>query len=112
MLMTFLIVGGAAVGQVVQGDARVETPEAACTIVKARVSASRNFPTSIIASCDTIPADASPKNLYVLALHSKRKCEGICSTNMGWFAVQKATGLVFEWDGAEGKQGLPIIPTP
>ena len=94
------------------GDARVETPEAACSIAMARVSASRDFPASIIAYCDTLPADGRPNDLYVLALHSKRECEGICSTNMGWFAAQKAPGRVFGWDVAEGKIGSPIMPTP
>ena len=47
-------------------------------------------------------------NYYVLALHSRRDCDGICSTNMGWFAVEKATGRVFNWDVAEWKLGPPI----
>jgi len=31
---------------------------------------------------------------------------------MGWFAVQKATGRVFEWDVAEQKLGLPVKVHP
>ena len=48
----------------------------------------------------------------VLALHSSRHCEGICSTNMGWFSVQKATGRVLEWDMAEEGLGSPVKAYP
>ena len=77
-------------------------------MVKARVSAKREFSISAIAFCDIIPEASSPMNYYVLALHSRRDCDGICSTNMGWFAVEKATGRVFNWDVAEWKLGPPI----
>jgi hypothetical protein len=88
--------------------APVKTEETACVFVKDRVSAQRHFPVSAIAFCDIIPAESSPRDYYVLALHSRRDCDGICSTNMGWFAVQKATGRVFEWDVAEDKLGPPV----
>jgi hypothetical protein len=76
-------------------------------VVKDRVSATGHFPISIIAFCDVIPEGSSPVGYYVFALHSKRACEGICSSNMGWFAVQKTTGRIFEWD-VEGKLGPPL----
>ena len=88
--------------------APINTESAACERVKARVSAVMRFPVSIVAFCDIIAPADSPKGYYVLALHSNRKCNGICSTNMGWFAVQKATGRVFEWDVGEDKLGRPI----
>lgn len=92
-----------------QGNAAaVKTAKAACDVVKAKVSASGHFPISVIAFCDMIVESESPKAYYVLALHSTRQCEGICSTNMGWFAVQKATGRVFEWDVAEEKLGPSV----
>jgi hypothetical protein len=31
---------------------------------------------------------------------------------MGWFAVQKATGRVFEWDVAELRLGPPVRILP
>jgi hypothetical protein len=90
--------------------APVRTPKAACERVKTRVSEVRHFAVSAVAFCDMIgPAD-SPKGFYVLSLHSNRRCEGICSTNMGWFAVGKRTGRVFEWDIAEMRLGRPIGP--
>jgi hypothetical protein len=89
--------------------APVRTVKAACERVKTRVSAVERFPLSIIAFCDIIGAADSPRGFYVLALHSNRHCDGICgSTNMGWFAVEKRTGRVFEWDVAEMKLGHPI----
>jgi len=87
----------------------IKTAKAACATVKVQVSARGHFPISAIAFCDMIPADSSPKELYVLALHGRRHdCDGICSTNMGWFAVQKATGRVFEWDVTEDKLGRAV----
>jgi hypothetical protein len=88
--------------------APVRTAKAACERVKTRVSSVEHFPVSIVAFCDTLRAADSPKGFYVLALHSNRHCDGICSTNMGWFAVEKRTGRVLEWDVAEMKLGRPI----
>lgn len=86
----------------------VNSKSAACSIAKNRVSAKRRFPLSKVASCDVLSAENSPRGFYVLALHSIRKCSGICSTNMGWFAVEKATAQVFEWDVTEQKIG-PLV---
>ena len=83
--------------------APVRTAKAACERVKTRLSAVERFPV-----CDPIGAADSPKGFYVLSLHSNRHCDGICSTNMGWFAVEKRTGRVFEWDVAEMKLGPPV----
>jgi len=89
--------------------APINTEEAACALVKARVAARGHFPISEVAFCDVAVATADrPQGFFVLALHSKRVCDGICSTNMGWFAVEKATGRVFEWDMAEDRLGPPI----
>lgn len=90
------------------GAAPVKTAKAACTLAKARAAALGRFPVSAIAFCDIIPADSSPNGYYVMALHGRRHCGGICSTNMGWFAVEKATGRLFEWDVGEQKLG-PLV---
>ena len=91
----------------------VNTADAACTLATARASARYHFPVSEIAFCDIIPEADSPTGYYVLALHGRRPdCGGICSTNMGWFAVQKATGRVFDWDVGEQKLGPSIQPRP
>lgn len=88
--------------------APARTAKAACERVKTRVAAVEHFRTSIVAFCDTVAAADSPRGFYVLALHSNRHCDGICSTNMGWFAVEKRTDRVFEWDVAEMKLGQPV----
>jgi hypothetical protein len=74
-------------------------------LVKARFAARANFPLRRIAFCDIISREDSPAGFYILALHSNRRCDGICSTNLGWFAVQRATGRLFEWDVAEQRLG-------
>lgn len=95
------------------GAATVTSEKAACDVAKARVAARGHFPVSAIAFCDLIVPEEQPKGLYVLGLHGKRDdCGGeVCgSTLMGWFAVQKATGRVFEWDFTDfpGKLGEPV----
>lgn len=35
---------------------------------------------------------------WVIALRSFRKCDGICSNLRGWFAVNRTSGEVREWD--------------
>lgn len=88
--------------------APVRTQAEACAAVKASVAVNRHVPVSIIAFCDVIPLSEVPRGYYVLALHSDRKCEGICSTNMGWFAVNQRTSRVFKFDVDSRKVGLPI----
>jgi hypothetical protein len=84
--------------------AAVTTAKEACAVAKTRVSAERHFPISVVAFCDQVDAAQSPKGYYVLALHGKRPdCTGICSTNMGWFAVRKSDGRVFEWNVSDWK---------
>ena len=90
--------------------APVRTEKAACNQIRTRVAAVRHFRASVITYCDTIGSADSPKRFYVVALHSNRRCDGICSTNMGWFAIQKTTGRVFEWDVADMKLGRLIKP--
>ena len=83
--------------------------KSACSAVKARVAETKHTPMQAIAFCDFVSQATSPAGYYVLALHGKRRdCTGICSTNMGWFAVRKATGEIFEWDVAEQRLSLPL----
>jgi hypothetical protein len=88
----------------------IRTARAACALAKARVAAQRRFPVSRIARCETHRAVDSPRGYYVLALYGWCR-EDVCgSTNMGWFAVQKATGRLFYWDVGEQKVGPPFAP--
>ena len=84
------------------------TAGAACALAKARVAAYHHRALSSIPSCETLRAGDSPRGFYVLALRGWCR-EPICgSTLVGWFAVQKRTGRVFEWDVGEWRLG-PLI---
>ena len=76
----------------------VGSAEAACVVATARVTAQNGLPTSHVAFCDDLAEVDSPAGYYVMALRAKCSEEICGSTNMGWFAVQKATGDVFEVD--------------
>jgi hypothetical protein len=90
----------------------VVSSEGACSLASVVVSNRLGIARSRIAGCDVIPADQTPNEFYVLAVHSDRRCEDMCSTNLGWFAVHKESGRVFDWDVAEWKLGAPVIGAP
>jgi hypothetical protein len=48
---------------------------------------------------------------YVIALRSNRKCDGICSNLMGWYAVDWTDGSIHDFDVANMEVGA-IIGTP
>jgi hypothetical protein len=87
---------------------QVESSEHACRIAKSRYAARHHFPVRTIAICDFIAPGDSPKGYYILALHSKRDCDGICSTSLGWFAIQIATGGVFETNVEDWRPGKQL----
>jgi hypothetical protein len=93
------------------GTAPVRTEKAACASAKRVIAARGHFPISAIALCDFIVPEERPKGYYVLGLHGKRDdCGGdVCgSTLMGWFAIKKSTGQVFEFDLEEWRPGRLI----
>lgn len=90
-------------------SARHELSEGqACELVKAQIAEIRLYPKTVPTFCDHVAPDASPPEFYVLALHSYRDCDGICSTNLGWFAVHKSTGQVFNWNVTDLRVGTPV----
>lgn len=92
--------------------APVRTAEAACAIAKARLSGHRRIPSSRVAACETIRAESSPDGYYLLALYGRCE-EPVCgSTLMGWFAVRKSTGRLFQWNLGEWSLGPPIGTRP
>jgi hypothetical protein len=108
-MLTMLLLGASALPAAAPVQAApVKTKTEACSAVKVRVAADRHFPVSAVAFCDTISLSDSPPGYYVLALHSRRQCAGICSTNMGWFAIDEKTGRVFNFDVGEWKVGSPV----
>ncbi len=104
-----LLLAVASLSACATGAESVRSERGACEAVKARVTAVRDVPGGVIGFCDIIPADSSPADFYVITLHSNRICEGICSTNMGTYAVHKATGRIFEWDVGEWQLGPPVV---
>ncbi len=89
-------------------EAPVRDAESACATAKLRVTGQRGLPISHVAYCDQIPEADAPSGYYVQALRAHCSDEPCGSTNMGWFAVRKATGDVFEWNVADWKLGQPI----
>jgi hypothetical protein len=79
----------------------------------AMVTGQRGLPISHVAYCDQIDeADGRP-DYYIMALRAH--CfEDLCgSTLMGWFAVEKVTGNVFEVDDvAEWTLGQRVGANP
>lgn len=79
----------------------VTSAEAACSVATSRVTAERQLPTAHVAQCDPVSEADSPEGYYVLALRAHCR-EALCgSTLMGWFAVEKATGTVYDFDVGE-----------
>jgi hypothetical protein len=112
-LLAALAVAASGLGSLVSADARsMAGEEMACTVVKALFAASHDVPVSRIAFCGHLTPDANPPGFYVLALQSTRKCEEPCSRLLGWFALQRATGRVFEWNVAEWELGQELTRHP
>ncbi|OHB30102.1 MAG: hypothetical protein A2790_05010 [Phenylobacterium sp. RIFCSPHIGHO2_01_FULL_69_31] len=89
--------------------AGVRNSRAACERIKAAVANQDGFDAREIAFCDVVGRQDSPRGYYVLALHGFRPdCGGICSTNAGWYAIETASGRVYEWDVAESALGKAV----
>ena len=59
--------------------------------------------------CDFSPfGDPRDDKWFLIALRSNRKCDGVCSTLMGWFAVDRRTGAIHSFDMAEFEIGPPV----
>jgi len=106
-----LLVAGLAVAA--SGCARppldvVTRAEAACAVATARVTAARGLPRGHVASCDPVGADDNPAGYHVLGLRAVCNQDLCGSTLMGWFAVEKGTGAVFEWAVAEWRPGPEV----
>lgn len=87
------------------GPRTVTGAEAACGVATEKVTALRGLPTSHVARCENMGEESG---YYPLALYAHCR-EDLCgSTSMGWFAVRKTTGEVFEWDVAKERVGAPV----
>jgi hypothetical protein len=91
---------------------RVGTRGAACRVAKALVATRLHRPLSGIPFCEALRVADSPRGFYILALRGRCR-EDICgSTLIGWYAVQKRTGRVFEWEVGEWRLGASIPRRP
>lgn len=83
--------------------------ERACSILRERVAVHDNVPTAIAQSTwSCYISSNSDAHWVVIGLHSNRQCEGICSSLLGWYAVDRTTGTVHGFDVAEMEVGPPI----
>jgi hypothetical protein len=86
------------------------TQQDACTLLQKRISKVRGLPESGPIGmgwfCDF--SDLGNKHWYVIALRSNRQCEGICSNLMGWYAVNRVSGSIHQYDMAELKVGSKL----
>ncbi|WP_146112144.1 MULTISPECIES: hypothetical protein [unclassified Brevundimonas] len=76
----------------------VHNAEDACAKATALVTAQRGLPITHVAYCDQTREADSPSGFYIMALRAQCSDDLCGSTNMGWFAVQKATADIFEVD--------------
>lgn len=83
----------------------IKSENAACARLKAVFIARYRVRPSLIDYCDRIDG---PRAFYVIVLHSRRDCDSICSTIMGWYAVEKTSGRIFEWDPVDDKVGRRV----
>ena len=85
-----------------------DTPQAACAALMIRVAALGGLPESgppgLGWSCDTSRSQVD--GYYVIALRSRRPAP--YSNLMGWYAVERHTHAVYEYDVANMKIGLPL----
>ena len=82
--------------------------EGACAVATARVTAERGLPVSHVATCDPGNEESGRPGYYIVALRAHCREELCGSTLMGWFAVRKATGEVFEVDVADWEPGRRV----
>jgi hypothetical protein len=86
------------------------TQSKACAVLKTRVSKvdgiPENGPIGVGWFCDF--SRLSDRQWFVVALRSNRQCEGICSNLMGWYAVNRGTGAVHQYDAADLRVGAKL----
>jgi hypothetical protein len=82
----------------------------ACAVLKRRIAKSDGIPETGPINmgwyCDFSPL--SDTHWYVIALRSNRRCDGIFSNLMGWYAVNRSSGSVNEYDVADLEVGAAL----
>jgi len=85
----------------------VRSDQAACVVATARITELRHLPVTHVASCEA-GSDPDVPGYYVVSLHGHCREELCGSTLMGWFAVRRTDGAVFEFEVGEWKIGKPV----
>ena len=116
MFLSISILSALAMGASAPSFERVNTglvtQAVACANLKRTVANIDHLPLSgpvgIGWFCDFM--ESTDSEWYVIALRSNRRCEGICSNLMGWYAVDRTSGKVHAYDVAELSVGPQIWP--
>jgi hypothetical protein len=90
----------------------VGSDERACELAKRAVAEAGDFSPSQIAGCDVSLDEETHKRHYVLRLNGYCREEICGSVLLGWYAVDRITAQVSEWDVAEWKLGRPLRKKP
>lgn len=84
----------------------------ACSALMKRMGSHDGVPTADLEKtwfCDiTEDDDNLHPQWWLIGLRSSRQCDGICSNLRGWFAVNRKSGEVREWDMENFTVGTPI----
>lgn len=87
--------------------APVRSDKAACSTAIERVAAVRQLSATHVASCEAA-TDSEVPGYYVVGLWGHCREELCGSTLIGWFAVRKTDGAVFELNVGEWNVGQPV----
>jgi len=85
----------------------------ACVVVKKHVAIEASLPETGPPGmgwfCDFSGfRDSRDERWFLIALRSNRPCDGICSNLMGWYAVERTTGSLHDFDMGENEIGREI----
>jgi hypothetical protein len=83
---------------------------AACSLLKRKVAKLDSLPETGPPGagwyCDI--SNLSGSRWFVVALRSNKNCAGTCSNLMGWYAVDRRTGVIHAYDIAKLRVGFPL----
>ena len=90
-------------------ERQASSDNAVCELITAAVVARGEYREPQVAGCDTM--SEKPGGYLVTRLNGHCR-EPVCgSVLLGWYAVQRDTGRVFEWNMAEDALGPEIVPS-
>jgi hypothetical protein len=98
---------------IVRDHATPSSASKACSVLKERIGVHDGVPPTALGKtwfCRIAkdPYGENPPDWWVIGLRSSRQCDGICSNLRGWFAVNRLTNEVREFDMGRHAVGGPI----